>query len=170
MEVRTPARETSLATTAHVSPFNGVFGEYVRRPSARKKYGIHQGWDLYARPGTPVFAITGGTIIHVYATLGDYGRTVVLKLDRTNLYALYAHLASSFVKQTQPPQHVHEGQVLAVTGTSGNAAGEPPHLHFAIMITPEPHHGLANFLDPGHVLGYRYRGLSLDDHFRLDVG
>ena len=169
MEIRTPAREKNLATKEHVSRFLGAFGDHVRTPTPNNRHGIHQGWDLYATPGTSSYAIANGTVQSTSLNFPGYGGMVVVKFEHNGrtLYALYAHLRALLV---QVGQSVNEGSPVGLTGTSGNAKGETPHLHFGIMTTPEPHHGLTNFISPGHILGYHYQGLTTDDHARFDVG
>lgn len=49
---------------------------------------------------------------------------------------------------------VADGAPLGCTGTTGNASGGPPHLHFGILRTKHPQKGLAKNIDPGHVLGF----------------
>jgi murein DD-endopeptidase MepM/ murein hydrolase activator NlpD len=86
----------------------------------------------------------------------------------SELYAIYSHLSGVKVNKSQP---VNEGDPVATTGTGGNAGDTKPHLHFGIMTRPLPRHGIANFISPGHVLGYTHvRGLTTDDHTRLDMG
>ena len=50
---------------------------------------------------------------------------------------MYAHISKSFVKQNDI---VTKGQVLGLTGTTGNAngmTGEDQHLHFEYRVGPE---------------------------------
>jgi murein DD-endopeptidase MepM/ murein hydrolase activator NlpD len=117
----------------------------------------HSGIDLYARPGTPVLAITDGLIDRV--RLGDpqYGQDILLKFrlgpawlahlarfgitDRDGvLYAQYAHLGSVAVATGAS---VRRGQVLGTTGTTGNADQRYPQLHFELRKIRSPGAGLA---------------------------
>jgi peptidoglycan LD-endopeptidase LytH len=148
---------------AGTSPFGGQYGEGVRLLGARR----HQGWDLYANPGTTTFAIGEGVVQKVTRD-SSYGLQVVLKFnDRgRELWAFYAHLEGAFVHEGD---HVNEGQVLAVTGSSGNAANVPPHLHFEIRTKAEVGPGLDGRINPGEVLGYHYLNVDLT-HPRGDMG
>lgn len=167
MRVRTPLQEAHLAGQVGVlapsSPLGGQYGRGVRMAATR----MHQGWDLYASLGTTVHAIMEGDIEDI-AQNGDYGLRVLLRFTHRSqtLYALHAHLASTFVRVGE---HVREGQVLAVTGASGNAANVPPHLHFEIWTKPNPGSGLDGRIDPGEILGYHYLNLDLT-HPRGETG
>jgi len=143
------------------SPLGGDYGRV--RSSGTKN---HQGWDLTAPAGSPVFAITDGTIEWTHSYTGSpkddpYGNQVCL---RTNLlrkgtgqpmWAFYAHLMiiSAFRNQI-----VREGDVLGFVGNTGNAWKSPSHLHFEIR-TSGAHRlqkGLIHRLNPGEVFGYSY--------------
>jgi len=67
------------------------------------------------------------------------------------LWAFYAHLSLIYV---QAGKAVLEGEVIALTGNSGNATNVPPHLHFEIRTKPRAAKGLTGRIDPGEVLGY----------------
>ncbi len=83
----------------------------------------HQGTDLMAAYGTPVVAITDGTI-----TLSDYGGSagywLILTGDDGHQY-WYMHNQQNLVSGG----HVSAGQQIATVGDTGNAAGTP-HVHF----------------------------------------
>src|SRR5450755_1967935 len=165
MQLRTPANDSALHR-----PFSGAYGPGVRAPSKESPLGNHQGWDLLASPGTSVYSIAEGQVDNVYPHLKGYGTAVVIKFDfrGRQMYAIYGHLSSASVRKSQ---HVDEGDIVGRTGTSGNAENTKPHLHFGIMTSAVPQHGMANFISPGHVLGYTHvRGLTTDDHIRLDIG
>ena len=85
----------------------------------------HEGVDMFAPYGTPTFAVADGDIYRVYNNpLG--GLSINLIDDDGNMY-YYTHLASVSVKTGQK---IAAGQVIGAVGTSGNAAGTPPHLHW----------------------------------------
>jgi murein DD-endopeptidase MepM/ murein hydrolase activator NlpD len=89
----------------------------------------HQGIDLLAPAGTPLVAVTSGTITRLSNT--DHGRggiSLWLRDARGTAY-YYAHNQHNLVHLGQ---HVRAGQVIARVGATGNARGGPPHLHFQL--------------------------------------
>lgn len=87
----------------------------------------HQGADMMTAAGTPLVAITSGTISKT-GNGGLGGITVWLNGDNGVRY-YYAHNSSNTVSVGQ---RVSTGQVVAYAGNTGNAAGGPPHLHFEV--------------------------------------
>lgn len=132
----------------------------IRRNSESNTFGMvrhnadgspraHQGWDFYALPGTPCYAVGDGTVTFS-GVAGAFGLMVVLKFNfqGRDLYAAYAHLSQSLVTVGAK---VAKAQKIALTGNSGNASnliGADQHLHFEIRITPMPGLGLAGRISP----------------------
>ncbi len=87
---------------------------------------IHEGVDLQASVGTPVYSTADGVVAYSGSKLKGYGRMVVVEHDK-GIYSLYAHLSKSFVSKGS---EVRRGQRIAVSGRSGKVTG--PHLHFEI--------------------------------------
>jgi murein DD-endopeptidase MepM/ murein hydrolase activator NlpD len=85
---------------------------------------LHQGTDILAPRGTPVVANVSGTVNRHSSSLG--GQSYYLRGDDGNTY-YGAHL-QSYAAQGR----VAIGTVIGYVGTSGNASGGPPHLHFEI--------------------------------------
>ena len=85
----------------------------------------HAGNDIFAKRGTPVLASVGGTL-----TRADGARAglafYIAGDDGVTYYG--AHLDSMAVAGGR----VERGQRLGTVGTTGNAQGTPPHLHFEI--------------------------------------
>ena len=87
---------------------------------------MHKGVDLVVPVGTPVMAMTGGTV-EFAGEMRGYGLVVVLRHSAT-LRSTYGHLSKISVKQGD---HVTARQVIALSGATGNASG--PHLHFEVQ-------------------------------------
>ena len=117
----------------------------------------HQGWDLYALPMTPCYAIADGKIV---ASFDDpdpngYGSQVILefKYREQTLYAAYCHLS---FRLAQVGETVMRSQVIGTTGRTGNASnleGADFHMHFEIRIKPRPGPGMAGRIDPASIYG-----------------
>ena len=88
----------------------------------------HHGVDLFAPRGTPVVAAAPGIVRRVHHT--DIGGNVVWLNDPRREQSLYyAHLDRQLVDAGDV---VNVGDTLGLVGTTGNARGTPPHLHFGI--------------------------------------
>jgi murein DD-endopeptidase MepM/ murein hydrolase activator NlpD len=89
----------------------------------------HQGVDIFAPRGTPVRSTTRGLVVDVRDG-GLGGRQVwVLGPGRERHY--YAHL-DDWAYALAPGDAVQPGTRLGTVGTTGNALGTPPHLHYGI--------------------------------------
>jgi len=106
---------------------------------ARRGGSSHQGIDLSAPRGTPVWAAADGTVVFA-GREGAYGRTVLI--DHGNGYTTrYAHLKKIKVERGR---RVKRGDVVGTVGASGNASG--PHLHYEVLrdgtpVDPRPYLG-----------------------------
>lgn len=103
-----------------VSGFFGVRREVSDRP--------HQGIDLAAPKGTPIYAAAAGKVIaagELAENNGRYGTSVIIETGSRQ--TLYAHLNSVAVKAGE---RVTAGQPIGAVGETGFATG--PHLHFEV--------------------------------------
>ena len=92
----------------------------------------HEGQDIFASRGTPVLSATEGYIVNVGENrLG--GQTVSVVGAGGRVY-YYAHL-DSYAPHIAAGDPVTTQTVLGYVGTTGNAAGTPPHLHFGVYAT-----------------------------------
>ena len=92
----------------------------------------HEGQDIFAPKGTPVLSATTGYVVKIGEdNLG--GRVVSVIGDGGRKY-YYAHL-DSFAPNLEVGDFVTRKTVLGYVGTTGNADGTPPHLHFGIYTT-----------------------------------
>ncbi len=85
----------------------------------------HQGVDMIAPRGIPIYAVTSGFATFKTNRLG--GNAASLLGDNGNRY-YYAHL-DSYVGESRI---VFQGDVIGYNGDTGNARFSTPHLHFEI--------------------------------------
>ncbi len=89
----------------------------------------HQGTDIMADFGTPLFAVERGVVIRVgNDVLG--GQKLWVK-GQSGTYYYYAHL-QAFVEGVGEGTPVEAGDVIGFVGDTGNAKGGAPHLHFQV--------------------------------------
>jgi peptidoglycan LD-endopeptidase LytH len=90
---------------------------------------LHEGQDIFAPKGTPIYSATSGFVYNVGENnLG--GQTVSVIGDGGRVY-YYAHL-DSYAPGISVGDPVTRQTVLGYVGTTGNAQGTPPHLHFGV--------------------------------------
>ncbi len=88
----------------------------------------HGGIDFPVPTGSNVYAAASGTVILVKALYYSYGHYIII--DHGNgLSTLYAH---NSVLKVSMGQHVKKGQVIALSGSTGNSTG--PHSHFEVRV------------------------------------
>jgi murein DD-endopeptidase MepM/ murein hydrolase activator NlpD len=109
-----------------------------------KQVLFHEGVDISAYPGTPVYSTAQGTIVKILYSKHGYGNRVVIK-HAYGFETLYAHLGVIKVKKGQ---WVRKNQIIGTVGNTGRSTG--PHLHYEIRKNNEPR-------DP---LGYFYTHLT----------
>jgi murein DD-endopeptidase MepM/ murein hydrolase activator NlpD len=88
---------------------------------------LHEGIDITASTGTPIWAAAAGTVIHA-GWLGGYGNLVVVD-HGDGLATAYAHASSILVSVGQS---VAQGETIALVGSTGDSSG--PHLHFEVRV------------------------------------
>ena len=92
------------------------FGRRWRKP--------HEGIDIAADEGEPVFASAAGEVLYANNRMRGYGNVVILRHD-SSVTTLYAHNHSMKVGLGD---RVEQGQVIALLGSTGHSTG--PHIHF----------------------------------------
>ena len=94
----------------------------------------HKGVDIFAKKGTSIQSSTYGLVI--YKGKFSRGGNVVMVLGPKWRVHYYAHLDSTRTSQFSV---VSTNTEIGTVGTTGNAAGKPPHLHYTIKsIFPYP--------------------------------
>jgi len=100
----------------------------------------HEGVDVSAPKGTPIFAAAKGRVVRAGWIVG-YGLTI--EIDHGYGYTtLYGHASKLLVQRGQT---VSRGDVIAQVGSTGIATG--PHLHYEVSLNGMPQNP-TNFILP----------------------
>ncbi|WP_243688649.1 M23 family metallopeptidase [Geotalea toluenoxydans] len=92
------------------------------------KSGVHKGIDIFAKEGTPVISACTGFVVSAESN-GNGGKVVSILGPKWRIH-YYAHLKTITVKVGEFVRH---GSEVGTVGTTGNAVGKAPHLHYAII-------------------------------------
>jgi len=98
----------------------------------RDRTRSHAAIDIAAERGTPVIAVDDGSIAKLFRSVP--GGTTIYQFDPDRRFVYYyAHLDryEAGLREAAP---VRRGEVIGYVGTTGNAAPDAPHLHFAIHV------------------------------------
>lgn len=96
---------------------------------------LHEGQDIFAPRGTPTYSATRGYIYNIGQN-GLGGQTVSVIGAGGRVY-YYAHF-DSYAPGIAEGDYVTPQTVLGYVGTTGNAQGTPPHLHFGVYTSAGP--------------------------------
>lgn len=89
----------------------------------------HEGLDIFAPRSTPVLSATYGFIANIGEN--NLGGQTVSVIGPGGRYYYYAHL-DSYAADISIGDEIPAGTILGFVGTTGNARGTPPHLHFGV--------------------------------------
>lgn len=103
---------------------------------------FHEGVDIAGDYGTPISATAAGTVTQA-GWVGGYGYLVEVK-HADGIVTRYGHNSTVLVYEGQ---HVDQGSMIALMGSTGNSTG--PHCHYEVRI-----HGEA--VDPMYFLPQNY--------------
>ena len=87
----------------------------------------HEGIDLAAPTGTPVYAPADG-LVEMAQRFGSYGNFIKI-FHGGDMETRYGHLSAYNVAAVQ---YVHKGDLIGYVGSTGRATG--PHLHYEVRI------------------------------------
>ena len=90
------------------------------------KETMHQGVDMAAPQGTPIYAAKDGKVTRTAFQAGGAGYYVSIS-HGGGFSSVYMHMTHYIVS---PGQYVKAGQVIGYVGSTGGSTG--PHLHFGI--------------------------------------
>jgi murein DD-endopeptidase MepM/ murein hydrolase activator NlpD len=128
--------------------------------------GWHNGVDIAADYGEPIYSPAAGTILATgdqdnYCPHIAFGKFVVVDDTSNNLMLLFAHMGSI---DASPGAPITKGTLLGTVGATGDETG--PHLHFSIFeaqgFSMAPAHGCGPYpqghdVDPLNYLGTTYQ-------------
>ena len=116
------------ATQVIVFPVLGPcwFGDTWHAPRSGGRQ--HQGVDIIAKSGTPLYAANNGRISRqAFDRVGSLGGNAITLTAADGTYFYYAHL-STFADGIAVGSEVVAGQVIGYVGSTGSSS--TPHLHF----------------------------------------
>ena len=132
------------AETPNIWPVAGPISSYYGYRTSPGGIGstFHEGLDIAGDYGTPISATAAGTVTQA-GWVGGYGYLVEVK-HADGIVTRYGHNSAVLVYEGQ---HVDQGSMIALMGSTGNSTG--PHCHYEVRI-----HGEA--VDPMYFLPQNY--------------
>lgn len=135
--VPTPARPGTDTTPSNQAPSSAGWVRPVKSYRLTSPFGMrihpitgketmHQGVDMAAPQGTPIYAAKDGKVTRTAYQAGGAGYYVSIS-HGGGFASIYMHMTHYIVK---PGQYVKAGQVIGYVGSTGGSTG--PHLHFGI--------------------------------------
>ncbi|MBS7297932.1 MAG: peptidoglycan DD-metalloendopeptidase family protein [Eubacteriales bacterium] len=119
--IGTKPRPSGIGTGSFIMPTKGRLTSSYGRRWGR----MHNGLDIAAAAGTPIYASDDGVVI-----CAEYSNSFgnLIKIDHGNGFeTYYAHNSEILVSYNEP---VKKGQIIAQMGSTGRSTG--PHCHFEI--------------------------------------
>jgi murein DD-endopeptidase MepM/ murein hydrolase activator NlpD len=119
----------SRPLSVQYSPFKGTTG----RPRITSGFGTrwgkpHNGIDIEADPGTPLYAYFPGVVTRVGSDAGGYGNYIEWRDSVYGQIHFYGHMISP--SPLRNGQKFDQGTQLGAVGSTGRSTG--PHLHWEI--------------------------------------
>lgn len=127
-----PSNNTGANNFASVSKFAGESLSWPIRTGklvsgfGKRGRSFHDGIDIAAPTGTPIYAAHRGVVVYSASGLRGYGRLVIVR-SPNGLLSVYAHNSRLLVRKGQ---RVSRGEKIALVGSTGRSSG--PHLHFEV--------------------------------------
>lgn len=120
------------AETPNIWPVAGPISSYYGYRTSPGGIGstFHEGVDIAGDYGTPISATAAGTVTQA-GWVGGYGYLVEVK-HADGIVTRYGHNSAVLVYEGQ---HVDQGSMIALMGSTGNSTG--PHCHYEVRIHGE---------------------------------
>jgi murein DD-endopeptidase MepM/ murein hydrolase activator NlpD len=137
------------------APFAGLYPS----PARQRVLFMHDGIDLVAPAGTPVYATGDGVVVGAEPN-GRYGNWIRIEHGQ-NLATVYGHLMA-FAPGIEPGERVVRGELIGFVGSTGRSTGA--HLHFELQKDGKP----VNPINSPELKALQLGGLELE-RFRKRV-
>jgi murein DD-endopeptidase MepM/ murein hydrolase activator NlpD len=143
------AAAAAAAASAASAPMSFDVGDYalvspgsgeVRYPLPRGSYtqgrtigGAHNGADMLAPQGTPIYAAAAGVVRASAESIGGYGVAVMIDsvIGGKSVATTYGHMTYGS-RQVQAGETVAAGQLIGFVGSTGRSTAN--HLHFEVWV------------------------------------
>ncbi len=128
-----PTRTSALRAPQLMVPVEGVSPDQVPDTfrALRGRTRIHGAVDIPAPRGTPVLSADDGYVLRLHRN--RKGGLTIYATDTSERYVYYyAHL-DRYRSRLAAGDRLVRGQVIGFVGTTGDARGGAPHLHFQLM-------------------------------------
>ncbi|RJY10307.1 M23 family metallopeptidase [Aurantiacibacter aquimixticola] len=145
--VPTPRAAVMVPQRMPVDNVRLTSGYGMRNHPVLRRRARHNGVDLAAPRGTPVYATADG-VVEMAQYYGSYGNYVQLEHGE-DTETRYAHLSSYTVRAGDT---VRIGDLIGYVGSTGRSTG--PHLHYEVRVGG----------DPVNPIPYMTAQLETDDH------
>lgn len=119
-----PARVEQKLIWPVTGNISSPFGQRGEKP--------HDGIDILAAEGAPIFAAADGEVVYADQRLAGYGLLIIIRHDN-DLFTVYGHNQRNLVERGAK---VRAGEIVARVGQTGHAT--TPHLHFEVRIGQTP--------------------------------
>lgn len=103
---------------------------------------FHEGIDIAAKPGTPIYSTAHGVVIEVRKSKYGYGNRIIIEHE-FGFKTLYAHLNKFYVRMGQ---EIKKNQKIGTVGNTGRSTG--PHLHYEVIENNTKHNPATFFTIP----------------------
>lgn len=148
--ITNPLVNMSIAASSSWGNYRGgTYGNTRKRKNGTDQW--HDGIDLLAPIGTPVYAVRSGIITRIESNVSEdetkgFGNEILITSERddnTDIILRYAHLQSGNAVAINPRtgvpfvggDRVNRGDIIGYTGRSGNAYNVPnKHLHLGVQV------------------------------------
>lgn len=132
-------QQITIQTTGYVSnpnkpvglPVKGAITAGFHDLAYLKQFGReHEGIDIAVPIGTPVQTTMAGRVVWA-GNRGEWGNVVAV--ENGEWMVIFAHLSQVLVKENEI---VRSGEIVGLSGSSGNSTG--PHVHYEVRHDGHP--------------------------------